>query len=67
MAKTTDEIYDLLVALDKKVDTHIAVTTWRLNKLDDRASRTWQLWLAVSGSALALPVSLWAALSGVAG
>jgi hypothetical protein len=63
--KTTDEIFDLLVAVDKKVDTHIAVVTWRLNRLEERASRPWQLWVASAGAALALPVSLWAALKGV--
>lgn len=65
MAKSNDEIYDLLVAIDKKVDTHIEVTKYRLARLDERASRPWQLWVASAGAALALPVSLWAALRGL--
>jgi hypothetical protein len=54
MAKSNDEIYDLLVAVDKKVDTHIAVATWRMNaldaKLDRRTARGWSFWMAVLAS-----------------
>lgn len=55
--KTTDEIYDLLVQLDKKVDTHIAVSTWRLNAIEDRGvqkgAKRWQLWTAIAASPVA--------------
>ena len=57
MAKTTDEIYDLLNALDKKVDTHIAVVTYRLAALEakdaDRGVKRWQFWSAITASPLA--------------
>jgi hypothetical protein len=65
MAKSNDEIYDLLVAVDKKVDTHIATTNLRLTHLEARAGRPWSVWLAVLGSLVSLPVALWAASKGV--
>lgn len=65
MAKTTDEIYDLLVGLDKKVEAHIQLTSYRLDRIEERARRPWQFWLAVAGSAVSLPVSLWAASKGI--
>jgi hypothetical protein len=65
MAKSNDEIYDLLVQIDKTLSTHKAATEVRLNHLEARAARPWQLWLAVAGSLVALPVAVWAALQGV--
>lgn len=57
MAKTTDEIYDLLHAVDKKVDTHIAVVVYRLNALEaknaEKGVKRWHFWSAISASPLA--------------
>jgi hypothetical protein len=66
MAKSNDEIYDLLVQIDKALSTHKAETSVRLDHLEARAGRPWQLWLAVVGSVIALPVAIWAATKGVA-
>lgn len=65
MAKSNDEIYDLLVQLDKTLIKHMAETSVRLAHLEARASRPWQLWLAMGGSLLSVPVALWAASRGV--
>lgn len=62
MAKSNDEIYDLIVALDKKVDTHIAVTTYRLNALEAKGAKRWQLWTAMSASPLVGAVLAWLGL-----
>jgi len=66
MAKSTDEIYDLLVSIDKTLSTHKAATEVRLGHLEARAARPWQLWLALGGSLLSVPVAIWAAFRGVA-
>lgn len=57
MARSTDDIYDLLVALDKKVDTHIAVVSYRLDALEAKGAKRWQLWLALAGTTVGLPLS----------
>lgn len=57
MAKTTDEIYEKLVALDKQIGEHIAVATYRMNALEvkdvDKGVKRWQFWSAISASPLA--------------
>lgn len=54
VAKTTDEIFDLLVALDKQIGEHIAVTQYRLNALEAaeaaKGVKRWQFWTAMSAS-----------------
>jgi len=57
--KTTDEIYDLLVAVDKKVDTHIAVANLRLDALEARGAKRWQFWTALSASPVAGLAAAW--------
>jgi len=56
VAKTTDEIYDLLVALDKQIGEHVAVTVYRLNALEakeiDRGVKRWHFWTGLSASPL---------------
>ncbi len=64
MAKTTDDIYDLLMDLDKKVAEFNAETRVRLAHLEARSGRSWQVWLAVAGSVVSLPVAVWAAMQG---
>lgn len=64
MAKSNEDIYDLLVALDKRLGEHMAATNVRLQHLEARAGRPWQVWLAVAGSAVSLPVAVWAAMQG---
>ena len=60
MAKSTDEIYDLLVALDKKVERHIAVTDLRLARLEERQTRGWQFWMAILASPITgFVLALW--------
>lgn len=55
--KTTDEIYDLLVAVDKKVEAHIVLTTFRLGALEAKdvakGVKRWHFWTALSASPLA--------------
>jgi hypothetical protein len=64
MAKTNEEIYDLLVKLDKQVAASNAEMLTRLKYLEARDGRAWQVWLAVAGSVVALPVAVWAATQG---
>lgn len=64
MAKSNDEIYDLIVDLDKKVAAFTAATRVRLAHLEAREGRPWQVWLAVAGSLVSLPVAVWAAMQG---
>jgi hypothetical protein len=59
MAKTTDQIYDLLVQLDKKVDTHIAVVNLRLDALEAKSAKRWQFWTALSASPVAGLIAAW--------
>lgn len=63
------EIYDAVQGLDRKLTQHMASTEVRLTHLEDatkaRAGRGWQVWLAVLGSLVSLPVAIWAASQGV--
>lgn len=62
---TNREIFDLVQKIDRKLGEHIATTDIRLRHLEARAGRPWQVWIAVLGSLVALPVSVWAAAMGV--
>lgn len=56
MAKSNDEIYDLLVALTTKVEVNIAQSDFRLTALERlgvvKRERTWHVWTAIASSPL---------------
>lgn len=52
MAKSTDEIYDLLVELRQEVRVYSATNNLRVTRLEERVSRGWQFWTAMLGSPL---------------
>lgn len=57
MAKTTDEIYDLLIELRQEVRVYSATNNLRVSALEakdlDRGVKRWQFWSAVAASPLA--------------
>lgn len=64
MAKSNDEIYDLLVQIDKALSTHKAETSVRLDHLEARNGRLWQVRLSLALAALAIAGNIVQALPG---
>jgi hypothetical protein len=64
VSKTNDDLYDLLIQVDRKVDTYIASTDVRLSQLEARAGRSWQIRLLVLGAVLSPVVGLLTASKG---
>ena len=62
---TNREIYDLVQSLDRKLTEHMASTEVRLTHLEARAGRPWQLWLALAGTTIGLPLAAVAAALGL--
>jgi hypothetical protein len=61
---TNREIYDLVQEIKNNLTKHMADSDARLRHLEARAGRPWEVWLAVAGSVVALPVAVWAAMQG---
>lgn len=62
---TNREIYDAVQEVKVKLTELAATTEVRLSHLEARAGRPWDVWLAVAGSAVSVPVAIWAATKGV--
>lgn len=62
---TNREIYNAVQEINQKLTAHMAESDIRLAHLEARAARPWSMWLAVAGSAVSLPVAVWAATKGV--
>lgn len=61
---TNREIYDALQEIKNDLTQHMASTEVRLDHLEARAGRPWQVWLAALGTLVSLPVAVWAAMQG---
>ncbi len=53
MAKSTDEIYDLLIELRQEVRVYSATNNLRVTRLEERVAKGWQFWTAILGSPIA--------------